>query len=804
MTDIKNIIQKMTIEEKARILCGYKTMETYPIERLNIPSLIFSDGPAGVRKEDEKGKSLTGISNSLPTTSFPCGNNMASTWNKNLIYDISVAISKECKHFGIDALLGPAINIRKNPLNGRNFEYYSEDPYLSGVLATKYVKGLEDNNVGACLKHFACNNNETHRFFGDSLVDERTLFEIYLRPFEKAIKDANPSMIMSAYNKVNGVHASENDYLLKTVLKDKWNYHGLNLTDWGGLVNRSKALNSGTDLEMPGMVNHNINDIINSVNDGRIDINTVDESVSKILKLVKRKSQKEQCDFDENFNISYKAALESGILLKNNGLLPLKKDSSYFIVGSLFEKIRYQGSGSSLINPCKVKTHKEVFDENKIDYEYQAGYIDYKGINKELEDIAYQKALDKDVILVYAGLTDYEESEGFDRPNLSLAKNQLSLIKRLSSLNKKMVLVLFGGNAVELDIEKYFDSILYMGLPGASIGLATYDLLFGNASPSGKLPITWPKKYEDILNHQNFLRGPHELYKESIYVGYRYFETVNKDVLYPFGFGLSYANFEYKFVSSIKYTDYIEFNLEIINTSNICASDVIEIYYGKSNSGVGRAKKVLCGFEKIRVNANDKKQISIKVNYDDLKIYDINKHDFVLEDGIYEFYISKSVNDVIFKYEDNITGELLKEDDTYKIHNIENIVEEDDEKFYSLLGFKPLPYVFKKRHYTLETPLYAYESIFGKLFCKVARAVGATELKKGLKSKKPLSTETERKMKTGLFVANMVPYNNLRSMCFSSSGKLKYNVALAILDFVNGKPIKGLLKLIKKDKIYHK
>ena len=804
MTNINDIIKNMTLEEKARMLCGYKSMETYPVDRLNITSLVFSDGPSGVRKEDENGDSLIGISNSLPTTSFPSGNNLASTWNKDLIYDVSNAISKECKHFGIDILLGPAINIRKNPLNGRNFEYYSEDPYLSGILATKFTLGLEENGVGACIKHFACNNNEKYRFIGDSIVDERALHEIYLKPFEMAIKKANPSMVMSAYNKVNGFHASENKYLIKDILNNKWGYNGLCLTDWGGLVDRSNGLINGTDLEMPGMVDHNINEIIDGVNKGLIDINIVNNSVYKILNLINKKVIQESCDFNENYKTAHKAALESAVLLKNNGLLPLSKNNSYLVVGSLFEKIRYQGSGSSLINPYKISYHKDIFDKNHINYHYEQGYIDYKDIDKKLEDKAYHEALDKDVILVFVGLTDFDESEGFNRRSLKLAKNQESLIKRLSTLNKKMVLVLFGGNAIELDVEKYFDSILYMGLPGCAIGDATYDLLFGNVSPSGKLPITWCKKYEDTFNYQNYIKNPLELYKESIYVGYRYFETKDIEVMYPFGFGLSYANFEYKLKSILKHKDYLEFKVEVKNTTNIDASDVIEIYYGKKDSKIGRSKKVLCGFEKVCLNAFDTKVITINVSFEDLKIYDITKSDFVLEDGKYQFYISKSIKDVLFECTENISGVILEENNNYSLENIEKLVRNNDEEFYKFVGYTPVPNTYKKRHYTLETPLYAYKSLFGKLFCKLATSIGAKEYKKGLKSKKTMTLEQERKMKTSLFVSFMMPYNNLRTLCFSSGGILKYHIALAILDFVNVRPIKGICKLFKKEKVRKK
>ena len=812
MYDIDKIINKMTILEKARILTGFKTMETYPIERLNIPSLVFSDGPSGVRKEDENGDSLIGISNSLKTTSFPSGNNLASTWNKELIYSVSKAISEECKHYGVDMLLAPAVNIRRNPLCGRSFEYYSEDPYLSGIVGTYFVRGLEENNVLACVKHFACNNNETYRFIGNSVVDERALHEIYLKPFEMIIKNARPSAVMSAYNKINGIHASENKYLLKDILEEKWNFHGLNLTDWGGIVNRKEALLAGCDLEMPGMINHNINSIINSVKNGEITNDILDKSVKKILKLVKKNKEKTECDFLKNYNVAYEAATESAVLLKNNGVLPLNKNDNFLVVGDLFKKPRYQGSGSSLINPFMISSHEEVFINNNINFEYETGYVDNLSIEKQTKKIdkttellvnkACDKTQDKDIVIIFGGLTDYDESEGFDRTSLKLASNQIKLIKALSKQNKKMVLVLFGGSSIELsNIEKYFDAILYMGLPGCAIGDATYDLLFGNVSPSGKLPITWVNKYSDILNGESFVTNPNELYKESIYVGYRYFDTVQKDVLYPFGYGLSYTEFFYEFVSCNTNNEFLEFIINIKNKGKFDASDVIQIYASNLTSKVGRASKTLVGFEKVFLKQNESKEVTIRVNYEDLKIYDLEKQMFVLENGEYEFYISKSVKDVLFTHNVKLNGTSIISNIDYSIDNIIKLVNSSNDCFYEFSKCTPEEYKFEKRKYTLETPVYAYKTLTGKLIKVIVKNIGLIEYKLAKKNKKLNALEKERKMKTGVFISKMLLYNNIRSMCFGSSGMLKYNVACGLLDIVNGKIIKGTFKLLKKDKI---
>ena len=788
--------------EKAKLLCGYKNMETHPIERLNIPSLLMSDGPSGVRRQSNEGSSLIGLDESYPTSSFPSGNNLSSTWNLDLVNEVSSKIANECKHFGIDMLLAPAINIRKNPLCGRNFEYYSEDPLLAGSVATSYVKGIEENGVYSCIKHYACNNNETFRFVGDSVVDERALREIYLKPFEMAIKNGKPHSVMTSYNKVNGTHASENKHLLKDILEDEWDYQGISITDWGGLKDRVDGLIAGTTIEMPGMVNHNINLIVNSVNNGTLDIELVNKEVSKVLSLINKSKEAIPCNFEESYKTCLKCALESAVLLENDGTLPLSKDKKYLVVGDLFERMRYQGSGSSLINPYKLSTHIDAFRELHIDYDYERGYIGFHANDdniNELVESALKEAKKYDTILFYGGLTNFEESEGSDRETIKLAKNQEYLINELAKLNKKMVFVLFGGNAIDLtNIKDKFNAILYMGLAGGATGLATTKLLFGEVSPSGKLPITWPKTYDDVFYGEDFLKNPIELYRDSIYVGYRYFVTKEKEVLYPFGYGLSYTNF----ISQIQSTEIFNNKIKVrVKTKNIGTCDgmcVLELYSSLPNSNIGRPKKVLAGFTKVFLKQNEEKEVNIYVDIDSLKVYDVNLKQFVLEKGTYHLILSSDCLNEINTVLVNLDGMKLNEE-FYKLENIEALSKED---FFQYVGYKYEEIKFEKKKYTLETPIYMYETCFGKMFKKIASSVGIKEYNKALKKKNKIFTvEEENKIKTGLFVSKMMPYNCLRSICFSSSGLLKYNVANGILDIVNNKPIRGIIKMIRKDKL---
>lgn len=799
--EIKDIIKKLTLEEKARLLCGYKTMETYPIERLNIPSLIMSDGPSGVRKQKENGNSLTGLANSLPTNAYPSGNNLASTWNEKLIYEVGTKIGSECKHYGIDMLLGPAINIRKNPLCGRNFEYYSEDPLLSGIIGKNFINGLQSLGVYSCIKHFACNNNETFRFVGDSIVDERSLREIYLKPFEIVINESKPKAVMTSYNKVNNEHASENNHLFD-ILKNEWKYQGISITDWGGLKDRINALKAGTTIEMPGMVNHNISKIIMAVNNNELDISIVDHEVEKLLFLLKEKKPKVQCNFDLNFDTVIKSSIESGVLLENDGVLPLSKKERYLVIGDFFERPRYQGSGSSIINPYKVSTHIDAFLKENIKFEYEKGFI---GIHKDDESInkyvksAVTKALEHDTIIFYGGLTDFEESEGLDRESIKLARNQVTLIKELSKLNKKMIFVIFGGNAIDIsDVKDLFNAILYMGLPGSAIGISTTKLLFGDESPSGKLPITWPKSYDDILFGSDFLKNPIELYKDSIYVGYRYFSTINKEVLYPFGYGLSYSKFEYSNFSIYKNNNEIDIKLNIKNIGKYNAKKIIQVYARLNKSNIGRPVKVLVGFTKVHLNSQEESEAIIKIKINNLKIYNEQLKKFVLEDGDYDFIISEDVTNEIKSLSLYLEGTHLNNDG----YQISNIISMTDDEFINKVGYKYTEIQYQKAKYTLETPVYMYKTITGKLFNKIVRLIGINGYKKAIKHpNKQVSFEKENKIKSGYFVSKMLPYNNLRSMCFSSSGLLKYNITCGLLDIINNRPIKGLFKMLRKDRI---
>lgn len=797
-------ITSLTLKEKAMLLSGYKTMETYSIKEKGIEPIFMSDGPCGIRKEDINGNSLNNISKTLPATCFPAGVTIASTWNKDLLNQMGKQLGKECNHFNINVLLAPAVNIQRNPLCGRNFEYLSEDPYLSGKLGAAIVKGIQLENVAACIKHYACNNNEKYRFIGDSIVDLKALHEIYLKPFEIITKEANPYAIMTAYNKVNGVFCSENKYLIEDTLRNTFGFNGLVMTDWGGIVNRDVALKNGLDLEMPGMNIYNNKLLYDSVINKKINEELLDKSISRILELKERtRITKKDVDFNESFNLSLKLAVEGAVLLKNkDNILPLNKEEKYLIVGDLFNTIRYQGSGSSMINPILLKDHKEAFKENNINYEYLQGYSlndDNIDIKKEDEVVSALKNYDK--VILYCGLNDYVESEGFDRDNMSLPKCQLSLINRLIKQGKSLILVLFTGSPVELPFIDDCDAILNMMLPGEACGLATTKLLFGLENPSGKLTESWPIKYEDIPFSFEFTKTPNELYKESIFVGYRYYETIKKEVLFPFGFGLSYTKFSYSNLNIKKEDDKITLSFLIKNIGNYKGKEITQIYIGKKDSNIIRPNIELKGFIKTSLDINEEKEVSISLLKDDFKIYFCNE--YVIEDGMYQIYVNSSSKDIMLMENIKLDGKELNPGEYDVIYDKfikTNSLEKNE--FEKVIKRPIIDYEFNKKPYTLETPIGEFNTFFGKIFKNVLCNVGLKKYKKASKIKDNLLREREKK--AGLFIYKLMPNNCLRSLSFSASGMFDYNLAEGILELSNGHFFKGIKKILKKYKIKEK
>ena len=521
--DIERVLNEMTAAEKAALVSGTDFMYTNPIPRLGIPSLCMSDGPHGLRKQ--KGSGDNGISESEPATAFPTAATTASSWNPRNAFALGAAIADECRHYGVHTLLGPGVNIKRNPLCGRNFEYFSEDPLLAGVMGAAEVEGVQSRGVGVSVKHFALNNSENYRFMGNSVAGENTIRNLYLKPFEYIVKHARPATIMCAYNRINGVFCSENKWLLTDVLRNEWGFDGVVMSDWGAVKDRVAGLKAGMDLEMPGDTAVCRRWILDALADGSLPMADLDLACRNILRWVDeyvRPADKTPVDWDGHHELAARIAADSAVLLKNDGVLPLTGREKLHMAGELYENMRYQGAGSSMIHPTKVTGPADAF---------RARGVESVSLNES------------DTILIFAGLTDMYESEGCDRADMQLPRDQLDLIDRLCDTGKKVVVILFGGSPVELPFADKASAILNMYLPGQNGGTAVIRLLYGEANPSGRLAETWPLRYEDVPGHETFGKGIDEVYAEGMEVGYRYYNAHNVPVRYPFGHGLSYTSF---------------------------------------------------------------------------------------------------------------------------------------------------------------------------------------------------------------------------------------------------------------------
>lgn len=575
--DIEQLLQDMTIEEKAALVAGTDGMFTNPIPRLSIPSLQMADGPHGLRKKT--GSDKIGMSQSEPATTFPPAVTTASGWNPENARRMGEAIAKECRYYGVHTLLGPGVNIKRNPLCGRNFEYFSEDPLLAGKMGAAEVEGVQNMGVGACVKHFAMNNTENYRFMGNSVASENTIRNLYLKQFEIIVKKAKPAALMCAYNQINGSFCSENKWLLTDVLREEWGFEGLVMTDWGAVHDRIKGLKAGLDLEMPGDTLICRKWILDAVADGSLPMADLDKACRNILRWIDqyvRPADPNEVDWKAHHELSGEIAADSAVLLKNEGVLPFSGNEKLYIEGAFYEHMRYQGAGSSLINPTFLTTPKDMFEE------------------KSVRDHTLEES---DVILYFAGLPDDYESEGEDRAHMHLPDDQIRRIEELAESGKKIVIVLFCGAPVELPFCDKVDAILNMYLPGQNGGKAVYELLFGEKNPSGKLAETWPVRYEDVPGAESFGKSINEVYAEGMEVGYRYYNKHNIPVRFPFGFGLSYTTFSH----SDWACDGNTYTQTITNTGDRSGGEVAMLYIDGA----------LAGFEKVYLAPGEKKTITM-------------------------------------------------------------------------------------------------------------------------------------------------------------------------------------------------
>ena len=803
MIDVEKLIGELTLEEKVCLLSGHKSWYTNKISRVGLPSVMLTDGPHGLRKKKE-GDNVVGLGQTEPSTCFPAASTTAGSWNRDLLYRMGVAMGEECRYYGVSLILGPAVNIKRNPLCGRNFEYFSEDPLIAGSLGAALTRGIEDTGVGTSVKHFACNNNEANRYFGDSIVDDRAYREIYLKAFEPIIKEGRPASVMCAYNKINGKYASENGELLNGVLRDDWGYEGLVMSDWGAVNDRTLGLKCGLDLEMPGDIGHNRQVLIDAVNSGELSIDVVDTAVRRVLEIVKRGMALER-DSEDRFlahaELAKELAVDSAVLMKNEGrVLPLCQCRSYLVVGDMFEKMRYQGAGSSLLHPYKLVTPKMAFDSHGVKYEYERGYnVNSFEVDKRLAEAVMDKASAADTVIFFGGLSEYAESEGFDRKTLDLPHNQLDLLLSLAKAGKKIVLVMFGGSPVDMSFDHSVDAILNMYLPGEMGGEAVYELLFGRANPSGRLAESWPHALSDVPFADEFTKTANDRYKESVFVGYRYYSTYGVPVKYPFGFGLSYTDFAYSNMRVSQDGDSVRVSVEVKNIGDVAGGTTVAIYTNPQDEGIARPRRELRGFTKLYLDPSERVTVTVDIPLDRLRHF--VDGEWRLIRGLYRFELCSDADNVVLYECRCITdGEDAVEDPKYTAiygSGREALLSMTDGQFDDLIG-REIASPEIKRPYDLNTPLRSYKTAGGKfLFGAINLGFKVIYSIEKLGKKTP---DKETKIKNAYFGWQTVRSMSLRSISYASEGLLSHNMALVLLDIANNHPLRAIGRLLKPEK----
>ena len=691
-----DIITKLNLEQKCALLSGAETFKTRGMPEHGIPQIWLSDGPHGLRKQAGESDHL-GLNPSVPATCFPTASAVANSWDAALGEEIGAALGEEAAAQEVSVVLGPGLNMKRNPLCGRSFEYFSEDPYLAGKLAAGYIRGIQSKGVAACPKHFAVNSQETRRMASDSIVDERTLREIYLTGFEIAVKEGHPRSIMSSYNLVNGTYANENKHLLMEILRGEWGFDGAVITDWGGSNDHALGVKNGSTLEMPAPGGDSVRELLAAVESGKIAESDIDARLSELLPLVfdtKAALDAAPREFDAaaHHALARRAAAESLVLLKNEGsLLPLASGTKVAVIGDFAKNPRYQGAGSSMVNSTQV----DVLLDNLIDSElnvigYQQGFDRHGKPDAALQKSACELATQADTVILCMGLDEIAESEGLDRSNLRLAQNQVDLLQAVAAVNPKIVVVLYSGSVVETPWLDNCQTLLYAALGGQAGAGAVADALIGKVNPCGKLAETWPVAYADIPSAADFAtRRKTVEYREGLYIGYRYFTTAEKAVRFPFGYGMSYTTFAYSDMAA----DEQGVSLTVTNTGSVAGTEIVQLYIAKKNSELFRPAKELKGFARVTLAPGEKQRITITLDDKAFRFWNVKANRWEIEGGEYELLVGASVEDIRLCEKISVHGTATVhpyEDVDLDCYYKGNVLSVSDADFEKLLGH-PIP-----------------------------------------------------------------------------------------------------------------
>ena len=652
----KDILSKLTTLEKANWTSGNDLWHFLGNEKLGIREILLADGPHGVRvyKDIRSKVGFFNEENLAESTMFPNEAAMAATFNPELIFEVGATIGSECNMFNVDVLLGPGVNLKRSPLGGRNFEYYSEDPYLSGKMAVAFIKGIQSTGVGACVKHFALNEQETQRRFVNTLIDTRTLHELYLLPFEMVIKEANPYMVMSSYNQINGHYAGESTLLLQEILREKWGYDGAVVSDWGGVQHKIKSIKNGMNIEMPGRSAFN-DEVVQAINDGSLSVEELDDSLVPLLelhnKLIQNKNRGKVADLESNHLVARKVAEEAIVLLKNKGILPLKDIKKIGLIGDFAKNPRVNGGGSATLKPYKLENS---FDELERYYEldYAKGYIEEK-TNVELLKEVKKVAMENESVIFFTGTTVKLETEGKERAHMKLPSGHIEVFKEIAKYNKNIIVILNNGSALDIsDIEINSSAIIEAWFLGGANAVALRRILTGDVNPSGRLSETFSLNIENTPNFRNYPSQTDNVNYcgDILKNGYRHFDTHNYPVRYPFGYGLSYTSFKYSNLelSKSKMTDgdSLEVTVTIENTGDYDGSEVVQVYVSDVESYYPRPLKELKGFNKVFLKKGEKKDVPITLDKRSFAIYTIDFDDFRVESGEFKIMVGSNVLDI--------------------------------------------------------------------------------------------------------------------------------------------------------------
>lgn len=718
------IVGKMSLEQKATFVSGYDYWHLEEAPELGLPKICITDGPHGLRKakgkdyvpEEGEAKSSGGIGlgNSVPTTCFPPAATSSCSWDDDLLFEEGVAMAEECLKEKVSVILGPGTNIKRAPTCGRNFEYFSEDPYLAGKCSAAVINGVQSKGVGTSLKHFACNSQEAFRMVLNEVIDERTMREIYFPAFEIAVKESQPWTVMNSYNRINGVYASQNEWMQQQVLRKEWGFKGLIVTDWGASVDRVDGVKAGTDLEMPTSGKLNAKKIVAAVNDGTLEESILDERVDAVVDLIlKSKPALEKThtyDKKAHHKIAQKIAEGSMVLLKNDdSILPLQAGQKVAVIGEMAKAPRFQGAGSSVINPTMLSNAYDELIELGVDVTYAQGYYKSAGTKKEqktrmteaqLTAEAVNAAKNADVAIVFAGLTEDFEGEGYDRETINMPPNHNKLISDVAAANPNTVVVLAGGSVVLMPWLSEVKGLLNSGLGGQAGGAAVANILTGKVNPSGKTSETYPVSFEANPTFGNYPGGPvTSEHKESVYIGYRYYDSANEDVVFPFGYGLSYTTFEYSDIKlsadSIKDTDTLTVSFKVKNTGSVAGAEIAQVYVADKESTIFRPAKELKGYKKVFLNAGEEKEVSVELSKRAFAFYNVKIGDWCVESGDFDIMVAASSRDVKLTATVNVEAPACEIPDYHTTapayyNDVKNITRDD---FAAVYGELPNPQI---------------------------------------------------------------------------------------------------------------